>query len=160
AGTFAPRENPLDGQDVGTLSSPTLGDIDGDGDLDVFSGSFDGTFYHYKNQGTPEAPSFVQQTGLNNLLGAFDVGARSAPALSDVDVDGDLDVTSGAFDGTLYYYRNTGTPLAPAFQQQTGSQTNPFYNEDAGTSSAPALGDLDGNSDGSTRPTLVCGEYF
>lgn len=36
--------NPLDGEDVGGNSSPTLGDLGGDGDLDLVAGGSTGAF--------------------------------------------------------------------------------------------------------------------
>jgi len=59
---------------------------------------------------------FVALAGSANPLAGQDVGATSAPALGDVDVDGALDLLSGAFDGTvtlLYgdagrWFRRTG----------------------------------------------------
>ena len=159
AGTFAPQAaNPLAGKDVGIDSAPTLGDLDADGDLDLLSGAFDGFFYYFKNIGTVLAPAFMEQTGTQDPLGNFGVGSRSKPVFADIGhftPDGKLDVTSGANDGTFRFYQNTGTATAPAFLAQTGSQTNPFYNEDVGANSAPALGDLDGS-----RIKNVTGENF
>jgi len=149
AGTFAPQTaNPLAGMDVGDQSAPTLGDLDADGDLDLLSGAFNGFFYYFKNIGTALAPLFMEQTGTSNPMSVGFVGTRSKPVLYDIShvaLDGKLDVTSGAADGTYHFYLNTGTTIAPAFQEQTGSQTNPFYNEDVGDLSAPSIGDLDGS---------------
>ena len=62
---------------------------------------------------------------------------------------GDLDLVVGNVDGELIYVENTGTSKAPVFVQRTGS-ANPLDGIDVGDSSAPALGDLDG--DGTRRP--------
>lgn len=45
---------------------------------------------------------------------SLDVGIRT-PILVDLDDDGDLDMVAGAVDGTLRYYRNTGTAAAPVY---------------------------------------------
>ena len=62
---------------------------------------------------------------------------------------GDLDLVVGDSGGQLNYIENTGTSTAPVFVLRTGS-ANPFDGIDVGYSSAPALGDLDG--DGTLRP--------
>ncbi|HEX5067909.1 MAG TPA: VCBS repeat-containing protein, partial [Myxococcota bacterium] len=161
AGHFVLRSgaaNPLSAIDVGDDSAPAFGDLDADGDLDIVSGDFLGQFHYLKNIGSVIAAVFSEQTGLQNPLGGFDVGSRSKPAIADIGFftpDGKLDVSSGANDGTFHFYKNTGTASVAAFLEQTGSQTNPFYNEDVGANSAPALGDLDG-----FIPENVTGENF
>ena len=62
---------------------------------------------------------------------------------------GDLDLVVGDDGGKLNYFENTGTSTASAFVARTGS-ANPFDGIDVGYSSAPALGDIDG--DGTLRP--------
>ncbi|MCA9096171.1 MAG: VCBS repeat-containing protein, partial [Planctomycetaceae bacterium] len=151
--------NPLNGFDVGQYSSPTMGDLDGDGDLDVIVGLSNGTFKYYKNTGTAIAPVFTEQTGTDNPLNGVDVGSFSIPTLVDLDGDGDLDLVTGNDDGTFNYFRNTGTALAPVFTEQTFSN-NPLNGFDLGDSSAPALGDLDGDGDLDLISGAFNGKYF
>ncbi|MBD0362591.1 MAG: VCBS repeat-containing protein, partial [Coleofasciculus sp. C3-bin4] len=87
-------------------SYSTFGDIDGDGDLDLFIGSSDGTIKYYKNTGSVSSPRFVVQTGAANPFNGVDVGSYSTPSLVDIDGDGDLDALIGKFDGTIDYYKN------------------------------------------------------
>jgi hypothetical protein len=136
---------PFDGIDVGG-DAPALGDLDGDGDLDLVMGADDGSLTYIENIGTPTAPAFVQRIGSANPFDDIDVGSYSAPSLGDLDGDGDLDLVVGESAGVLNYIENTGTPTAPAFVQRTGS-ANPFDGIDVGGDSAPALGDLDGDGD-------------
>ncbi len=143
--------NPLNGVDVGIRAVPTLGDVDGDGDLDALVGELDGLLNYFKNTGTATSPVYVQQTGAANPWGGFDVGAYSAPALGDLDGDGDLDVVvgiGGAFNpsGQLLYFKNTGTATGPVYVHQNGT-ANPFNLVDVGIYSTPALGDMDGDGD-------------
>ncbi|MBP6606679.1 MAG: VCBS repeat-containing protein [Nitrospira sp.] len=138
--------NPFDGIDVESFSRPTLGDLDGDGDLDAVIGAQDGTLRYYQNTGTTSAPQYVEQTGAANPFSGIDVGGISGPTLGDLDGDGDLDAVVGEFLGTLRYYQNTGTASAPAYAEQTGS-ANPFNGIAVGLYSVPTLGDLDGDGD-------------
>jgi len=139
-------DNPFDGEDVGGDSAPSFVDVDGDGDMDAFIGESDGTLNYYRNTGTPLAPIFTVQPGGANPFDGADVGFNSAPSFVDVDGDGDMDAFIGESDGTLNYYRNTGTPLAPIFTVQTGG-ANPFDGEDVGGDSTPSFVDVDGDGD-------------
>ena len=50
-------------------STPALGDLDGDGDLDLLSGVGHGHFYYFQNSGTSSVPDF--QTSVTNILWAI-----------------------------------------------------------------------------------------
>ncbi|MBR8826683.1 MAG: VCBS repeat-containing protein [Gomphosphaeria aponina SAG 52.96 = DSM 107014] len=138
--------NPLNGFDVGYLSTPTLADIDGDGDLDAFIGEKDGTFKYYQNTGSKYLPKFVEVTGTSNPLNGFDVGGNSKPTLADIDGDGDLDAFSGEGKGTFKYYQNTGTKYLPKFVEVTGTN-NPLNGFVVVDNSAPVLADIDEDGD-------------
>src|SRR5262249_54567631 len=45
---------------------PALGDLDGDGDLDLVLVDISGVFSYYENTGSATAPSFVLRTGAQN----------------------------------------------------------------------------------------------
>jgi hypothetical protein len=128
----------------GSNTTPALGDLDDDGDLDLLVGESSGTINWYRNDGTPKAPRF---TLVSDNMDEIDVGRRSAPALVDLDGDGDLDLVIGTESGTLQVYRNTGSRKAPAFQRDEAADLDlPPY-------SAPAFGDLNGNG----RTELIAG---
>src|SRR5262245_44864035 len=98
-------DNPWNGIDVGDWSTPALGDVDGDGDLDAVVGAKDGTLRYYKNTGSATSPVYVQQQDVDNPWGGLSVDRYSAPALGDVDADGDLDLVTGTGEGTLVYFK-------------------------------------------------------
>jgi FG-GAP-like repeat/RTX calcium-binding nonapeptide repeat (4 copies) len=138
--------NPFTGIDIESNSTPTLADIDGDGDLDLVVGSSNGTLKYYKNTGTVTAPIYTKQTGTDNPFNTIDIGSFSAPTLADIDGDGDLDLIVGEVKGTLKYYKNTGSAIAPSYVEQTGTN-NPFNAIDIGFYSTPTLANLDGDGD-------------
>jgi uncharacterized protein YuzB (UPF0349 family) len=134
--------NPFGLANVGSYSIPTLADLDNDGDLDVLVGELYGDLHYFENTGSANSPTFA--AAVINPFGLGNVGYHSAPALADLDGDGDLDALVGAEDGKLYYFENTGDPGNPAF---AAAQTNPFGLADIGYHSAPTLTDLDGDGD-------------
>jgi hypothetical protein len=140
--------NPFSGFDVGGGSTPGLGDLDGDGDLDAVSGESNGTLRYFRNTGASTAPSFVEVLGTGNPFLGFDAGTQSSPALADVDGDGDLDVAVG-FNGTasLRYLRNDGSSSAPQFVDVGVGTDNPFDGIILRLRSTPALADTDGDFD-------------
>ena len=87
--------SPFKGIDVSYHSAPTFGDLDGDGDLDLVVGEYDGVLNYYENVGSAASPSYVAVTGAASPFDGIDVGDTSAPALADVDGDGDLDLVVG-----------------------------------------------------------------
>ncbi|KAH8055460.1 hypothetical protein JL721_10187 [Aureococcus anophagefferens] len=146
--------NPFDGIDVGAWSKPAFADVDGDGDLDLVVGEHDILFY-YENVGSATSPSYEAVTGAANPFDGIDVGWHSAPALADLDGDGDLDLVVGEEYGTLFYYENVGSAASPDYAPVTGA-VSPFDGIDVGWSSKPALADVDGDGD----LDLVVGEDY
>ena len=138
--------NPFSGVDVGGFSTPSFVDIDGDADMDAFIGESDGSINFFRNTGTPLVPVFTETTGANNPFNGVIVGLFSAPTFVDVDADGDMDAFIGEEDGTINFYRNTGTRQVPVFFAQTGAN-NPFDGVNVGGASMPSFADLDTDGD-------------
>ncbi|PSF36276.1 hypothetical protein C7H19_13805 [Aphanothece hegewaldii CCALA 016] len=138
--------NPFNGIDVGAFSTPTLADIDSDGDLDLVVGEVYGKLKYYQNTGTATNPVYTEQTGTLNPFNKIDVGFSSKPTFADIDSDGDLDAVVGEVYGKLKYYQNTGTVTNPVYTAQTGT-LNPFNGIDVGGASKPALADIDSDGD-------------
>ena len=112
-------------------------------------GAFGGSLTYIENTGTPKAPAFMLRSGSLNPFNGNVVDASTA-AFADLDGDGDPDLVvcydDGSLTYSLLYLENTGTSVAWAFVQRTGSG-NPFY---VASDGAPALIDLD--NDGTLRP--------
>ncbi len=115
-------------------SSPVLGDLDGDGILEIVIGSDNHKVYAWKPDGTL-MPGWPMTT--NDSV-------RSSPALSDIDGDGRLDVIAGSFDNKVYVWNFNGSVL-PGWPVSTGSVVY----------SSPAVGDIDGDQ----RPEIVVGSF-
>jgi hypothetical protein len=150
--------NPLGVLGIGSYAYylvPALGDIDGDGDLDVFMGADGDTMFYYKNTGTASSAAFTLMTGTNNILPDFpsaDYLDEVAPSFVDIDNDGDLDVMVGEEDHTaIYMLRNTGTPTAPVLVYESStSLNNPFAALNptmSGYRTEPGFGDVDADGD-------------
>jgi hypothetical protein len=75
--------------------------------------------------------AFAEQTGATNPFNTVDVGTDSTTSFADLDGDGDLDAIVGGNTGTLRYFENTGSAIAPAFVERTGA-ANPFNTFDVG----------------------------
>ncbi|MBW4662233.1 MAG: VCBS repeat-containing protein [Drouetiella hepatica Uher 2000/2452] len=136
----APRTNPFGLSNVGSFSSPTFADIDGDGDLDAFVGNLDGNTLFYRNNGNAATPSFAAP----NPFGLSDVGLASSPTFADIDGDGDLDAFVGNLDGNTLFYRNNGNAATPSFIVPS---PDPFGLSDVGNLSSPTFADIDGDGD-------------
>jgi hypothetical protein len=117
----------------GTNSTPTFGDLTGDGLLDLVIGEASGTLNYYRNIGTARAPTFELVT--ESFLDVK-VGRRSAPLLVDLDSDGALDMLLGAGEGTLQLWRGVRTGGAVRLER------DPTFAHRSFAHATPAAGDL------------------
>ncbi|PEN14248.1 hypothetical protein CRI94_04200 [Longibacter salinarum] len=129
------------GLDVGNESVGAAGDIDGDGDIDLLlsnkiepSTGISSQIRIIENVGSTDSPAF-QMRGQIDMPDAY----RFAPALGDLDGDGDPDMIVGTWNGDLLFAEND----AGSF---TVNET-PIVSIPRGSNAVPSLGDIDGDGD-------------
>ena len=159
--------NPFNIQTAGYsyfFASPTLVDIDNDGDLDLFVGDYGYPYSTHvqflENNGTN---SFLTPTniGLNlpytNSYPIFNANYFLKPTFVDIDNDGDFDAFVGVnnihycanpysfgYSGSILYFENTGTASSPSF---AAPKVNPLGIKPVFYAAAPAFVDIDGDGD-------------
>ena len=153
---FTREDDRFGGVDAGQYVRGALGDLDGDGDLDLVTGASNGRVRVYRNGGGAAEPQFETESNgtptASDLAYAQaigvpdDVGEDSAPALADLDGDGDLDLLVGTAPGQILAFQNVGTAAAPQFQPSAAIPAGRRR-------TTPALGDLTGDG----RPELLAG---
>ncbi|MBK7949378.1 MAG: VCBS repeat-containing protein [Deltaproteobacteria bacterium] len=134
--------NPLRLLSTASRSTPVLSDLEGDGDLDLVSGSGDGTFSYFENTGTAVAPAFMARTGESDPFRGIDLGEDSHPTLGDLDADGDPDLLASQASGRLAYYVDD-----PSNLRNLEGVLDPSHSSDPLHWGKPTLADFDGDED-------------
>ena len=107
---------------LGKAIYPTFADIDGDTDIDIFLGNYDGKINFIEN--TSNSPSVMNFANTFTAIqddnnAAIDIGASAKPFLYDIDADSDYDLIIGEERGNLNYYENVGDASSHAFRLQS-----------------------------------------
>ncbi len=115
------------------MATPALADLDGDKDLEIIFGTFENTGGSIGGQ-----VYAIHHTGVDVDGFPVDVGAAimAAPAVGDLDRDGNLDIVVGTWGNEVVAISNAGV-VKSGFPYPTGNKVN----------AAPALGNLVGDGD-------------
>jgi len=120
--------------------NPAIADIDADGDLDFLIGKWNKEIAFWRNDGSAADYAFTE---VADVYRALTRGQNAAPALVDLDNDGDYDLVAGEASGSLNYWVNNGTPQEPAFELVSDT----WLDIDIGRRSFPTFADMDGDGD-------------
>jgi hypothetical protein len=110
-----------------------FGDMDGDGDLDMFVASSEGRVFYFENVGTRTQPVFA----MGRLVAAYEyMDLMAGVKVYDFDDDGLLDFVVGrCWERTQWgeqprvygrLYKNIGTATAPKFEARDASNGAPY----------------------------------
>ena len=150
--------------EVGEGAHPVFVDFDQNGLMDFVvsttgyfqtNGTYKSGLTAYKNVGNPNSPAFELVSRDLWSLSNFNI-SNMVPTFGDVDLDGDIDMITGANDGTFYYFENTaGTGNAFQFN----FKSNYLTGLDVGNLSTPFLNTSLSMSPNS-RLAMLSGERF
>ncbi len=94
-------------------SSPALGDVDGDGALEIAVWDND-YFYLFENNGrlATNWPQPIRQISVGSFPPLRFEARLNSPLIGDVDGDGRMDILFPTREGTIYGYHSDGSPVA------------------------------------------------
>ena len=138
-------------------SSPNLGDLDGDGPLEIVVADASGFVHAYKPDGS-ELSGWPVRADLSSRFHADQPAAAAvspaydrflgATAIADLDGDGAVEVVAASIEGKVYVWHSDGSPMAGFPVGIIGREPSEFTSAndwDNGFLSGAALADLDGD---------------
>lgn len=113
-------------ENFGLRAIPAFGDVDDDGDEDMYLGMENGTLAFYQNLSTGSGSVFAAPVlnVMDNQSNVISVNGYSFPQLFDLNKDGLLDLIIGKRSGEIAYYENIGTLNTPSYQLKNTSLSN------------------------------------
>jgi len=130
----------LSGNTYAGRTTPEFCDLDGDRDLDLFTGDGRGLIHYWENIGSSMEPEFQWIT---DSLEYIVVAGQNTIELKDLDYDGDYDLFIGDYYGNIVYYRNDGNTLEWDFV----FITEDFEGIDVSRNASPCFIDIDNDND-------------
>jgi hypothetical protein len=132
----------------GFVSTPAVGDINGDHHRDIVVAGLDGRVYAFNSHGRTLKgwPTHIDLQSVPSN-GRQDVAIYASPALADLNGDGRLDVIVGAADQKIYAWNGRGNAL-PGWPVLARDGANGVITR---VFSSPAVGDLNGDG----KPDVV-----
>ncbi|MDB5471359.1 MAG: hypothetical protein JWR84_2919, partial [Caulobacter sp.] len=141
-------------QPAGLFGQPTmpndhmviaLGDLDGDGDLDLVGGDEFGVLRAFENTGGAASPHW-QNYAFDPFGGVSAFNTVGGIAIADVDGNGAQDIIVGTDGGFVMHFSNNGG-ASPTFDLRYGQIDDPLNGVSGSGEVAPTFGDFDLDGD-------------
>jgi hypothetical protein len=120
-------------------ASPVVGDIDGDGDLEIFAHDIYGIVYAWHVDGTEvrDGDSNASTNGPFLVTNYMDMWHLSTPAMADMDEDGIQELIVCSAGDSIYCVNANGSRVS--------GWPVPVADSEANITASPAIGDIDGD---------------